>query len=335
MNQLSLTSFPASEASASDLKAKDSAPSDSPKSISPPAACSNTTGQMSPTLEIFAASPEQFSDRLARLMSLQEEFLASLQVLSDKCAVLKTSVGCGPKQSDWLAKLDPSFAFLRTRQVSLFSMGDENSTEFYQGFPRSGMICGGMLFPLQQSVQDISENVSSLSLPTPWASANEERQTKFTPSQEAGKHGLSLNATVHSVLLPTLVARPDKRSAEAIEKYEANGGKASRTTERAIRERSALLLSATARDWKDTPGMARETEDGRKRDDQLPRRIFGDESVPKGGGMKMSLEFRCWFMGFPTDWLKPLVDAPETQSSRKSRKSTPAPSVDNSIETPS
>jgi hypothetical protein len=294
---------------------------------------------------------------LERLMSLQEAFLASLHQHSDKCAVLKTNVGSGPKPSDWLAKHDLFSGCLRTRQVSLFSMGDANSTEFFLGFPRSGMICGGMLFPLQQSVQDISANASSSSLPTPTAadgerggrgdllaiargkpnkhcdwnlptprvSANEERQTKLTPSQETGTHGLSLNAKVHSVLLPTLVARPDQRSPEAIAEYEANGGKASRTTEMAIHER-LLLPWATARDWKDTPGMARETEDGRKRDDQLPRRIFGDESVPKGGGMKMSLEFRCWFMGFPIDWLKPLADAPAMLSSPRSRKSTRKPS---------
>ncbi|WP_306472862.1 hypothetical protein [Streptomyces sp. or20] len=39
-------------------------------------------------------------------------------------------------------------------------------------------------------------------LPTPRASANENRQTKRTPSQEAGTHGLSLAAEVCE-LLPT------------------------------------------------------------------------------------------------------------------------------------
>jgi hypothetical protein len=341
----------ASADSALDSKAQGSELLPSAKSIPKPAACSNTGGRTFPTSGIFAESPEKFSERLGLLMELQEEFLASLRLRSDKCAVLKTSVGCGPKQSDWLAKLDPSLEFLRTRQVSLFSMGDENSTEFYQGFPRSGMICGGMLFPLQQSVQDISENVCSSSLPTPtaadgerggrgdllaivkgrpnkhcdWmlptprASANEERQTKLTPSQEAGTHGLSLNATVHSRLLPTM--RAGKHTSEDPESWQKRheAGKVS-TPPLEMVVRSALLPTATARGWKDTPGMARETEDGRKRDDQLPRRIFGDASVPKGGGMKMSLEFRCWFMGFPIDWLKPLADAPEMQSSHRSRK---------------
>lgn len=34
--------------------------------------------------------------------------------------------------------------------------------------------------------------------PTPWASANENRQTKRTPSQIAGKHGRSLAAEVNA-----------------------------------------------------------------------------------------------------------------------------------------
>jgi hypothetical protein len=41
--------------------------------------------------------------------------------------------------------------------------------------------------------------------PTPRASANENRQTKPTPSQLAGKHGLSLAAQVGGYLNPTWV----------------------------------------------------------------------------------------------------------------------------------
>jgi hypothetical protein len=41
--------------------------------------------------------------------------------------------------------------------------------------------------------------------PTPRSSANENRQTRRTPSQEAGKHGLSLAAEVGGALNPTWV----------------------------------------------------------------------------------------------------------------------------------
>src|SRR5690606_29907257 len=36
---------------------------------------------------------------------------------------------------------------------------------------------------------------------------------------------------------------------------------------------AALLITASARDWKDTPGMAMERPDGRTRIDQLPRQV--------------------------------------------------------------
>ncbi|MCH0573233.1 hypothetical protein I3F60_29005 [Streptomyces sp. MUM 136J] len=48
-------------------------------------------------------------------------------------------------------------------------------------------------------------------LPTPRASANENRQTRRTPSQEAGTHGKSLAAEVGS-LLPTPAAATGERS---------------------------------------------------------------------------------------------------------------------------
>lgn len=57
-------------------------------------------------------------------------------------------------------------------------------------------------------------------LPTPRASANENRQTKLSPSQLAGKHGLSLAALAGEGLLPTPAASNYKgaSSTEALEK---------------------------------------------------------------------------------------------------------------------
>jgi len=93
---------------------------------------------------------------------------------------------------------------------------------------------------------------------------------------------------------------------------------------------SKLLPTPTTRDYKDTPGMSRTAKDGRQRDDQLPRRIYGDESVTSAtasrGGMRLTPEFLSWLMGFPHDWLKPLAAAPGMQSSRKSSNPSPGPS---------
>jgi hypothetical protein len=58
--------------------------------------------------------------------------------------------------------------------------------------------------------------------PTPRASANENRQTKLTPSQIAGTHGLSLCAAVN--LFPTPTAR-DWRSGKASEATHAKNSR--------------------------------------------------------------------------------------------------------------
>lgn len=73
--------------------------------------------------------------------------------------------------------------------------------------------------------------------------------------------------------------------------------------------------------------MMQETDDGRDRTDQLPRRIYADESLVKTGGMKLTPEFLSWLMGFPPDWLKPLAAVPATQLCRNSRKSSRKPSA--------
>lgn len=92
-----------------------------------------------------------------------------------------------------------------------------------------------------------------------------------------------------------------------------------------------LLPTPNARDYKDTSGSVRNDPDHHHGCDQLPRAIFAAESASpdqtaKIGGARLSPEFLCWLMGFPTNWLKPLVDAPVTRWSRKpsSRSSQPS-----------
>lgn len=60
------------------------------------------------------------------------------------------------------------------------------------------------------------------------------------------------------------------------------------------------LPTPTARDWKDTPGMARQAG-SRNREDQLPRRIFSIENSQKGDGT-LNPAFVLWLMGFPANW---------------------------------
>ena len=52
-------------------------------------------------------------------------------------------------------------------------------------------------------------------LPTPRASANEDRQTKLTPSQLAGKHGLSLRAALNNLPTPTVCGDYNRKGASS------------------------------------------------------------------------------------------------------------------------
>ena len=62
--------------------------------------------------------------------------------------------------------------------------------------------------------------------------------------------------------------------------------------------------TASARDWKDTPGMAQEATnpDGslRKRTDQLARAVYEDD--PQNTTGQLNPDWVEWLMGVPTGW---------------------------------
>ena len=62
------------------------------------------------------------------------------------------------------------------------------------------------------------------------------------------------------------------------------------------------LPTPIARDWKDTPGMAKRAGK-RKREDTFPRSIYAREkSLPRTGIINPKLSL--WIMGFPENWLE-------------------------------
>lgn len=253
--------------------------------------------------------------RLTTLMCLQAACLASLHQLSDKCAELLTSVGCGPKSSDWWARFDPGSASLRTRQASLFSKAGEPGTELCQDWSRAGMIVGGMYFPQPRLVQGISENDSYSPLPTATAADGERGGRGDILAIAKGR------PNKHCSWLPTPVGADGTRGPDLAKANRKGSG-----ADDLVTHLAKMLPTPTGRDYKDTPGMSRTATDGRERDDQLPRRICGDESTPKTGGMRLTPEFLCWLMGYPPDWLKPLRAVPATQLCRKSSNPSPEPS---------
>lgn len=62
------------------------------------------------------------------------------------------------------------------------------------------------------------------------------------------------------------------------------------------------LPTPIARDWKDTPGMAKQAGE-RKREDTLPRKIYAREKSPPRSGI-INPAFALWLMGYPAEWLE-------------------------------
>jgi len=62
------------------------------------------------------------------------------------------------------------------------------------------------------------------------------------------------------------------------------------------------LPTPIARDWKDTPGMAKQAGE-RKREDTLPRKIYAREQSPARSGI-VNPAFSLWLMGYPVGWLE-------------------------------
>jgi len=62
------------------------------------------------------------------------------------------------------------------------------------------------------------------------------------------------------------------------------------------------LPTPIARDWKDTPGMAK-TAGKRIRTDTLPRKIYHREQSPPKSGI-INPAFCLWLMGFPAGWFE-------------------------------
>ena len=63
--------------------------------------------------------------------------------------------------------------------------------------------------------------------------------------------------------------------------------------------------TASARDWKDTPGMAKTSTDKdgshRNRNDQLARAVYVEDQVPAKGGT-LNADWVEWLMGWPLGW---------------------------------
>ena len=201
------------------------------------------------------------------------------------------------------ANFDPGSLSWKTSQLSLV----EDLGTFSETWPRSGMMRGGIAYRLPPLAPLTAATGSGL-LPTPEAS-----NTKATAMRSGGRSPRDFLAPI-----PTPCASPTNSSPEAFlrRKGQAPDG--------AVTDLGAWVkLWPTPQHHDAAPGQAKRVgrfgtkHGGRNLNDEAALA----EGVPSGALNPTWVE---WLMGFPLGWTACMASA--TRSSRKSRKSSAAPS---------
>lgn len=233
----------------------------------------------------------------------QDPVPASLSARQAKEKGLLTSGTCGPPSSVSSASAALT-SFLASRLQALTAL--HGSTLYRLTWKQRTTPAGRSIPALRASVPRTSDK-GCTGWPTPRSVA---AGPDFAIAMRKNSGGMSLQTTAQ------LAGWPTPRSVES-----GHGtGNPTRAFNRKARIEDTVFLAGwvtpSARDWKDTPGMATERPDGRNRTDQLPRQaitaypcrltVSGEMLTGSCTGMESGGQLNPglsrWLMGLPPEW---------------------------------
>jgi hypothetical protein len=227
----------------------------------------------------------------------------------ERCEIIRLRVmelnkkGPQPRSSRPPAGAKP-FAWLvagewRSIDPDLFS--EVGSPLLLKTWPRSGTVLSGVAYELPMPEQLIVARESSSSdtlLPTPRASANENRTTRRTPSQLKGTHGRYLAAEVQELnLLPTpnTLDHMFPKTKEQIQAHRDEGKGGDRNLREAVLYELEEPVKGASRWGKYKASVERwELALGRP---------APEPTEPGENGPRLNARFSEWLMGMPEGWV--------------------------------
>lgn len=320
---MSSTSSQELAASLSDSNEPGCEQSRSAKSSRSAGASSPSTGQASPSMTTCEVLPLTGYEQM-ELLPMSSVVASPARTSASperRRALTAAAVAYGQSTPELLASYDPATSSWRTSQRCLV----EGWTEFSETWPRSGTMRSGIAYQLAPLAPRTSEIESGL-WPTPVVpnggrSVAHVNDWRGRSAYHNGKKvQVDLNQAVKMWPTPTRVYTRANWSEQQIrakqeEVKAATKAKGKHHTGNGfglnLAQAVRMVPTPTARDFRH-PGRSRLERTGGTQGECLPQFI--------GGALNPT--WVEWLMGFPLGWTE--LEASETQSSRKSRKSSAA-----------